>query len=168
MRGMGNESFIRKVREHFEFLIEEFGFTIASEEISDRFNVPTVTYHRGDVSLQITRGRGSLKVLIGHENRIKTSGTYGELLYFLEHGSLPSERVKGFAPEPDWELDHPARLLAQMKWYRDHLSAHLQSLLDLMLDPGSQAEFQKFADLMRERRQALKHFLRKNRNRNTE
>ena len=156
---MRNEHFIQEVKSYFDFLISEFSFSIEYETISDIYETPSIRFKLDNIWVKITRGRGSLIVFVGKRNDGNISATYAEVLYFLDHGTLPSERGSGYGPGSDWNLDTSARLIGHMEWYRDHMKENIHRILELFSNPPYEDKLEKLIKLKRERHEKLQRFL---------
>jgi hypothetical protein len=153
--------FFKEVKHRFGFLTREHRFSLVSEEVDEKFLIPRVTYSLFDFSIIIGRGRGSIRVFAGIQNRKdRIFTTIGEILYFLDTNKLATERIYGYGPDAYWDKPHKERLMNQLDWYAAYINQNLSQILDLFLEEDNEEEREHLYLLIRERRKHLEDHLR--------
>jgi hypothetical protein len=129
---MDSAKFINIVKQKYKFLIDDFGFSFGSAEVSNRFSKPIVIYNRKHLYIKIAEGRGSVKVFIRILDEIDLGFTFGEIVFFLDNEHLPHARISGYGPDVDWDQELESKLLQELDWYAHFVQKQIPRVLELI------------------------------------
>jgi hypothetical protein len=156
---MPSNYFFSQVKPRFDFLSKYYRFSIISEEVTEDFLIPKITYRWNDFYIAIGRGRGSVVVFTGLQNGMKLGFAFSQICYFLDTGDIPSDRGEGYSPGPAWEIPLEQRINEQLDWYADYLKQNLNRVLDLFFDDEMKEKKQTLISKRLEELEKIKEFL---------
>jgi hypothetical protein len=132
---MSPSEFFAEVEEKFHYLHDEYGFSVADEEVTGYFDACEITLRSKDWHIRIGRDRGALFVYVGPTSRPDIWFDLGILVTFLERDSEEGHEI-WFGPRISWSLDYDARIDLQLRWYADELRLYSVRIAGIFQERG--------------------------------